>query len=362
MTLNIFLGNRSMLVFPFKINKKRYLIIVVFVLFIVLISISFQKDGDPIKNFRASESSIFEMSVTASNEPIRPIPLTIDLDPNKVSLGDQLFHDPRLSKNNKISCASCHNLERGGTDRLVVSIGINGQKGKVNAPTVFNSIFNFKQFWDGRAETLEEQIDSPIHNAREMGSSSWSEIIKKLKQSPEYVSLFKSLYADGITSDTIKDVIAEFERSLITPNSRFDQFLRGDEKALNLSEKEGYRLFKSDGCASCHQGINVGGNMFQSLGLFGNYFQDRGNITPADLGRYNITKDDRDRYVFKVPSLRNVAITAPYFHDGSVKTLTSAVEIMSQYQLGRELSKDEIEAIVKFLIALTGEYRGNLLK
>jgi cytochrome c peroxidase len=352
--------------FNHLLNKKenRYYVsaFLVLLLLILLISMMSSENRNRTQWIESQESSVFEISKQESDEPIQPLPLEVNLDRHKVDLGNQLFHDPRLSGNNTISCASCHNLNRGGTDRLVVSIGINDQKGILNAPTVFNSSFNFKQFWNGRADTLEEQIDSPIHSHREMGSSSWSEIIKKLKQSPEYKASFKSLYPDGITSDNIKNAIATFERSLITPNSRFDRFLRGDEKALSFSEKDGYQLFKSSGCASCHQGINLGGNLFQSLGLFGDYFKDRGNITEADLGRYNVTKDDRDRYVFKVPSLRNIAITSPYFHDGSIKTLVEAVKIMGKYQLGRELSEKDINSIVRFLIALTGEYQGELLK
>lgn len=294
------------------------------------------------------------------DEPIQPLPLTATLDPGKVRLGEQLFKDPRLSANNTISCASCHNLKLAGTDRSVVSIGIHDKPGFMNTPTVFNSRFNFKQFWDGRAETLEEQIDGPIHASYEMASN-WPDIIRKLKHIPAYVSMFKALYAGKIDSDNIKDAIATFERSLTTPNSHFDQFLAGDETALTTSEQEGYRRFKAYGCVTCHQGINIGGNMFQGFGVFGDYFKDRGNETRADFGRYNITGNERDRYVFKVPGLRNVALTAPYFHDGSAKTLTDAVKIMGKYQLGRQLSAEDVDLIVDFLTALTGKYRGEPL-
>lgn len=290
-----------------------------------------------------------------ADEPILPIPTELNLDARKVELGEKLFNDSRLSHDNSISCASCHNLNLGGTDQLAHSVGINGQIGGINSPTVFNAAYNFKQFWDGRAETLEDQIDGPTHAPAEMGSN-WEEIEEKLGTSPEYVSDFASLYQDGIQTRNIKDAIATFERSLITPNSRFDRFLRGDQSILTGDEKEGYRIYKSVGCASCHQGINVGGNLFQEFGVMGDYFNDRGNITEADLGRFNVTKKEFDKYVFKVPGLRNVALTHPYFHDGSAKTLEDAVAVMSKYQLGRELSPQEIGSIVKFLKTLNGEY------
>lgn len=291
-----------------------------------------------------------------SNEPILPIPETVDLDAEKVELGEKLFNDVKLSHDNTISCASCHNLTMGGTDQLERSVGINSQVGTINAPTVFNAVYNFKQFWDGRAETLEDQIDGPTHAANEMGSS-WEEIVDKLKTSPEYVADFDSLYKDGIKTENIKDAIAVFERSLITPNSRFDLFLKGNQDALTSQELEGYRIFKSVGCTSCHQGINVGGNLFQEFGVMGNYFKNRGNITEADLGRFNVTKNEVDKYVFKVPSLRNVAHTHPYFHDGSAKNLEEAVTVMSRYQLGRKLSPEEVNLIVKFLRSLNGQYK-----
>lgn len=311
--------------------------------------------------------SIASQVTIVSNEPIEPIPLRLELNESKVKLGEKLFHDSRLSGDNTISCASCHDLNTGGTDRLVNSIGIQKQLhfvNSVNSPTVFNSGFNFKQFWDGRTETLEDQVETPLLSDHEMGGKSWPEVVNKLKQSSEYVSWFKQLYSDGITSDNIdniKDAIATFERSLYTPNSRFDRFLRGEQNALTEEEKEGYQRFKSYGCVSCHQGMLLGGNMFQSFGLHGNYFADRGNVTKADLGRFNVTGDERDRYVFKVPSLRNVVLTNPYFHDGSAATLEEAIKVMAKYQLGRQLPQTDIDLIIKFLNTLTGEYKGKSL-
>ena len=293
-----------------------------------------------------------------SEEPIQPIPLEIKLDSRKVELGRRLFHDPRLSADNTISCAYCHNLANGGMDSLPRSIGIGGMEGKINAPTVFNSGFNASQFWDGRVKTLEEQIDFPMQNTCEMGTT-WPEVIDKLKQDGDYQQVFASIYPEGIGQSSIRDAIATFERSLITPNSRFDQYLRGDKQALDKDELEGYELFKSLGCISCHQGVNVGGNMFEKIGLFADYFVHRGNVQEIDFGRYNVTKNEEHRYEFRVPSLRNVALTAPYFHDASAKTLEQAVSVMGEYQLGVNLEKDEIAKVVKFLRTLTGVYQGD---
>jgi len=295
-----------------------------------------------------------------AGEPILPLPLTITLNEAKVLLGEKLFEDPQLSRTNLVSCSSCHSLSTGGTDRLVHSVGVANRVGSINAPTVFNSGLNSKQFWDGRAESLEAQIDGPTHEFNEMDSS-WPEILNKLKLSPEYRAVFALTYPEGIRIDTIKDAIATFERSLSTPNSRFDRFLRGDASVLSQEERDGYRLFKDYGCSSCHQGANVGGNMFEKFGVMGDYFADRGKPTKADLGRFNVTGDEADRHVFKVPGLRNVTLTAPYFHDGSAVTLEDAVAIMAKYQLGRRLSSVELQKITSFLKTLSGEYKGRAL-
>ncbi len=289
------------------------------------------------------------------SEPIKPLPLKLNLDESKVELGRELFHETRLSKDNTVSCVSCHDLDNGGGDQRVHSIGIYNRLGKFNAPTVFNSGFNFKQFWDGRANSLEEQVAVPIHNPDEMGSN-WNEVVAKLSASTDYQRKFRSIYADGIQAENIADAISEFERSLVTPNSRFDQYLRGDESVLTEDELRGYRKFKEFGCVSCHQGINVGGNMYETLGAMFNYFEARGNITKSDYGRYNVTGREQDRYVFKVPGLRNVALTAPYFHDGSAEKLEDAVAIMAEFQLGIWLEPKDVSDIVLFLNTLTGEY------
>jgi len=290
-----------------------------------------------------------------------PVPLSLPLDSRKVDLGRQVFNDPQLSGDGTVSCAHCHNLATGGVDRQVHSHGIGGLEGGINAPTVFNSGFNFRQFWDGRAQTLEDQIDGPLLNPIEMGST-WPKALAAITANPHYQAQFTALYPDGIAPHSIKDAVATFERSLITPNSRFDQYLRGNQNALNEEELAGLRLFKQIGCTSCHQGINIGGNMYQKLGIMDDYFLARGHINLIDQGRFNLTNKEEDRYFFRVPSLRNVAVTSPYLHDGSAKTLDEAVKIMARYQLGKVLDKADVSKIVSFLRTLTGDYLGKPLE
>lgn len=291
---------------------------------------------------------------TFGGEPITPVPLVHNLDRNKVALGGRLFKDARLSADNKISCSHCHDLAHGGADGLPRPVGIGGIVGVINTPSVFNSAFNFRQFWDGRAATLEDQIEDHLLDPKEMASN-WPDVVARLEKVAVYRRDFTALYPDGIKPETVKDAIATFERSLTTPNSKFDRFLRGEQNALDGDEFAGYVLFKKLGCITCHQGVNVGGNLYEKLGLFENYFEGRGHVAPADLGRYNITRNEENRYEFRVPSLRNVALTAPYFHDASASTLEEAIAIMAKYQLGVTLQRDEIAKIVKFLNSLTGE-------
>ena len=316
------------------------------------------------QQFRAQAPSSFVIpnmaATTASNEPVTPLSVDANLNPQKVALGERLFNDPVLSHDNKVSCATCHSLETGGTDRLVRSIGIDGKRSDINAPTVFNSSLNFVQFWDGRAGTLEDQVDGPVNNPDEMGSS-WDEAVQRLRSSPVYVTEFGAIYKDGVQAANVRDAIATFERSLVTPDSRFDRYLRGETTALNEQELHGYRLFKDYGCASCHQGAGVGGNLFEKFGVMSDYFARRGKITKADYGRFNVTNKKSDRHVFKVPSLRNIALTGPYFHDGAAASLEEAVRLMGLYQLGRTLTPAEIDSIVQFLNSLTGEYKGKAL-
>lgn len=294
------------------------------------------------------------------NEPIRPIPLTTDVNPEKAALGQRLFFDPRLSSNDTIACSTCHNLDNGGADNLSKPMGAGGIIGQANTLSVFNSVNNFALFWDGRASSLEEQIDGPINNPAEMASS-WEQVIGKLNKDPDYVKDFNQLYPQGITRHTIKDAIASFERTLITPNSRFDRYLRGEKDAINDQEKQGYQLFKAYGCIACHQGVNVGGNMFQKFGVMADYFSTLGSTEQVNLGRFNVTGKIEDRYYFRVPSLRNVALTAPYFHNGSAKTLQQAVHIMAKFQLGRSIPQQDVNAIISFLETLTGVYNGKAL-
>lgn len=297
------------------------------------------------------------LSGSAAMLPLPPVP---DLPADKVALGKRLFFDPRLSHNDTIACATCHQLDSGGSDRLPVSVGIDGRKGGVNAPTVFNSSLNFVQFWDGRATSLEEQAAGPVHNPLEMGSN-WAEVIAKLSRDDSYRKDFQRIYRQGMSGDTIVDAIATYERTLLTPNSPFDRYLAGDKEVLNPLERSGYQRFLAYGCASCHQGAGLGGNMFQRFGIMDSYLKD-GAGRQADLGRFNVSGLDRDKNVFKVPSLRNVEVTPPYFHDGSAETLEQAVIVMGRYQLGREFSGDDVKALTAFLKTLTGEWEGKRLQ
>jgi cytochrome c peroxidase len=287
-----------------------------------------------------------------NDEPIKPL-AKVSLDARKVTLGRAMFHDKRLSKDNSLSCASCHEISKGGMDGRQFAVGIKGQVGPINTPTVLNSGLNFRQFWNGRAATLEEQAAGPVHNPGEMGSN-WQEVLGKLNQDAALLNQFKAIYRDGLQPKNIQDAIATFEHSLVTP-SRFDRYLSGESNAINGDEKQGYQLFKNYGCVACHQGQGVGGNMYQTFGVLGNYFKDKGKVTDADLGRFAVTKNELDRHVFKVPSLRNVELTAPYFHDGSAKTLEEAIDVMFRYQLGRTAPAADKTLIVKFLKTLTGE-------
>ncbi len=278
---------------------------------------------------------------------IKPIPKSSAFNLKKALLGKKLFFDPRLSKNGTISCAHCHDLQNGGDDGLQFSVGIEGREGNINAPTVYNAVFNFRQFWDGHAKNLKEQVRGPIENPVEMGYS-MKQAIAMLKNDPEYSLAFKTLYPEGINDETITDAIAEFEKALVTPNAPFDRYLRGDKNAISKKAKKGYYLFESKGCVLCHNGTNIGGNFYNKFGIFK-------DVNSSSLGRYNITEREEDKFVFKVPSLRNIALTSPYMHDGRAKTLTDAVEIMTEHQLGRYMKPEEIENIVEFLKSLTGE-------
>lgn len=290
---------------------------------------------------------------SVGREALKPLPEPPSVDSNLVALGRRLFHDKQLSSDKTVACSSCHDLAAGGDDGRKHSVGVRGRQGPINAPTVFNAGLNFVQFWDGRAKTLEEQVDGPVSNPSEMDAS-WDEILSKVRRDQQYVDAFARRFGDGVTANNVRAAIAAFERTLLTRGAPFDRWLLGDDAALTAVQKSGYELFKAVGCVACHQGRNVGGNMFQRFGVLGDYFVDRGDVTVTDYGRFNVTKNEPDRFVFRVPSLRNVAKTAPYFHDGSAETLPRAVQVMAKYQLGQTMNDDEVSQVVAFLEALSG--------
>jgi cytochrome c peroxidase len=302
------------------------------------------------------------LSGERAGEPVRPIIANPDVDQRKVALGFSLYHDTRLSVDNTVSCATCHGLNTGGVDNLQYSKGVANNMGGVNAPTTYNAVYNFVQFWDGRARTLAEQAAGPPLNPVEMASTSFEEIIAKLAQDEKYVAEFNALYSDGITEANITNAIEEFERTLVTPNSQFDKWLLGDNEALTADELHGYDLFKANNCATCHVGANLGGESYELMGLRQHYFEARGlELTEEDNGRFKQTQDERDRHRFKVPGLRNIELTWPYYHDGTRLTMDEAVRDMALYQCDVELSDAEVASIVAFLRTLTGEYQGKKL-
>ncbi|MBX7137108.1 MAG: cytochrome-c peroxidase [Oligoflexia bacterium] len=289
-------------------------------------------------------------SAQPANEPIQPIKAVKPANQELVELGKMLYFDPRLSKSGFISCNSCHNLSMGGTDNLKTSIGHNWHKGPINAPTVLNSSLNLAQFWDGRAADLKAQAGGPIANPGEMGFTH-ALAVDLLQSIPGYVALFKRAFGtERVTIEEVTKAIAAFEETLVTPNSRFDRWLEGDANALSEKELAGYKLFRGSGCVACHNGPAVGGNSFQKMGVVEPYKA----TSPAE-GRVAVTGKDADRFKFKVPTLRNVELTYPYFHDGEANTLTQAVDTMSRLQLGKKFSDEENANIVAFLKSLTGD-------
>ncbi len=291
-----------------------------------------------------------------SGKIFAPIEKPTGLDERKIKLGQTLYHDTRLSGDGTISCATCHDLKKGGgTDQLVTSTGIRGQKGPINAPTVFNARYHVRQFWDGRAADLKEQALGPVTNPLEMGGD-WEKILPVLNADSVYQEQFRTIYGRPALKEDVADAIAEFESTLVTTGSRFDQYLKGDQSILTDEEKRGLKLFSEIGCTQCHYGPALGGQTFEKLGVKNDYFKDRGGaLTQADLGHFNFTKDEKDKYLFRVPGLRNLEETFPYFHDGSVKTMDEAVEKMAYYQKNRRLKSDETQAIVAYLKSLSGK-------
>jgi cytochrome c peroxidase len=289
-------------------------------------------------------SSLF-LAIAA--KPITPLPTKIEYDRRKAQLGKKLFLDTNLSKDGTIACATCHNFKN-GADFRAKSPGVFNSPGRINAPTVFNSVFNFRQMWNGRVKNLKEQVLLPFRSPKEMAMSN-RDILNYLKSNKEYRKAFISIYNKEPNIENFTDAIAEFEKALITPNSPFDRYLRREHN-LTPEELEGYMLFKRIGCITCHNGVNIGGNSYQKFGLIKEYKKMENT---HDL--YSITSDPQDRYVFKVPSLRNIILTAPYLHTGEAETLKDAIKIMSEYNLGFRLEDDEVKKIETFLKTLTGE-------
>lgn len=293
-------------------------------------------------------------------EPITPINARSDLDVRKLALGERLYHDPRLSNDGRTACATCHPLNEGGTDRRSHVVTVGGKELLLSTPTVFNAALSMRHGWLGSSDDMRALLDQKIRD-RFIFDSDWARISERLAQDSTYVISFQSLYGSAPTTGTVTNALLDFVASLVTTESRFDRYLRGDESALSDEEKAGYRQFKAHGCVACHQGVNVGGNVFQRLGVFDDYFAARGVDETADIGRFLITGRERDRHVFRVPSLRNVGVTAPYFHDGSAASIEDAVKVMAQYQLGLHPKEQDVQLIVKFLKTLTGYYRGRSL-
>ena len=289
--------------------------------------------------------------VLSANELITPIPLNPTYDLAKAQLGKIIFSDTRLSKNNTHSLNTCHPLNAGGSDGQPYSKNIQGIK-PLNAPTVFNAIYNFKNFWDGRANNLEEQVRDSLLNTQFMNNSKRA-LVEHIAST--YQEDFKRIYAQGVSFNAIVEVLVEFQKALTTPNAPFDRYLRGDKDALTYSEKKGYEVFKSSGCIACHNGVNLGGNAYSKIEVLP-------EETSPYLGRYNITKNPKDKYFIKIPMLRNILSTAPYFHDGSVATIDEAIQGVSRHALKRKLTSSEIEYLIQFLNTLSGEKPAILTK
>ena len=293
-----------------------------------------------------------------------PAPADNPTTPEKVELGKILYHDPRLSSSGTVSCASCHNVMAGGDDNRGGSVGVQAQVGGRSAPTVWNSAFTATQFWDGRAPSLEAQAKGPVANPIEMGMKNWDDVVARLKAVPGYPSLFAKAFsgADVVTAENAAKAIAAYERTLITPNSPYDRFVGGNKSALSEQQQRGLNTFAEVGCVACHSGPVFNGQNGQGAGFFMKF---PSNENPAleeqygfskDLGRFDVTKSEADKHFFKVPTLRNIALTAPYFHNGKVKTLEEAVKIMAKLQLDKELTPQQVDDIAAFLNGLTGEF------
>lgn len=273
---------------------------------------------------------------------------------DKIELGKLLFFEPRLSSSQLISCHTCHNIGLGGSDTQETSTGHKWQSGPRNSPTVYNSVFNIAQFWDGRAPDLKEQAKGPVQASVEMNNTP-EMAVATLKSMPEYVEMFKKVFpkdADPVTFDNMAMAIEAFEATLITPDSKFDKFLNGNDKSLNDQEKAGLKTFMDKGCVTCHGGVNMGGDAYHPFGVVA---KPNAEIMAGDIGRFKVTQAKGDEFSFKAPTLRNITLTAPYFHSGKVWSLKESVEIMSDAQLGATLNEKEVSDIVAFLNAATGK-------
>lgn len=293
-----------------------------------------------------------------------PVPANNSMTPEKIELGKMLFFDPRLSKTGTVSCNSCHNVMGAGDDNRAVSVGIDGKKGGRSSPTVWNSAFLSVQFWDGRAKSLEEQAKGPIENPVEMGATH-AMVVERIAKIPEYQQMFKKAFGKKakVDIDSVAKAIATYERTLITPNSPFDRYVKGDKKALTEEQIKGMEKFREVGCVACHNGPNFAGPVLpEGTGFYmkfptisGSDYEKKYDLT-TDLGRFDVTKNEADKNMWRVPTLRNIALTAPYFHNGKAKSLEEAVRVMAKTQVNKELSNKEVKQIVAFLNSLTGEF------
>jgi cytochrome c peroxidase len=306
------------------------------------------------------EPSIPRVSTATAEDPVEPL-ARLDLDPRRVRLGERMFFDKRVSGDGSVSCETCHLVTKGGGDGVTHPHVETRPEHELNTPTVYNLAYDFRYNWSGRFDDLGAQLDVNLKNPKTMASN-WPHVLRKLSADPTYVREFAAAYPGGLTTENARDALVLYELSLVTPDSRFDRWLRGEPDALDETERQGYELFKRYGCISCHQGANVGGNMLERFGVMRDYFADRGTLVESDFGRFTVTKDEKDKFVFRVPSLRNVEKTAPYFHDGSAKTLSDAVKTMASLQSGKELKDSEVSAIVAFLDTLTGEIPKDFVK